>query len=59
MSPQEWNQVSHVLDFIIAQPAGKQIKGSPGATAIRGEAPKPQRKPKKQKEQPPEQLRMF
>jgi hypothetical protein len=38
----------------------KKIAESPGVTAVRGEASKPQRKPKKPKqEQPAEQLRMF
>jgi len=38
----------------------QKIKESPGVTAIRGEAPKPQRKPKKLKlEQPMEKQRMF
>ena len=37
----------------------QKIKESPGVTAIKGEAPKPQRKPRKPKEQPAEQLRMF
>ena len=46
------------IDYVMAQPSGKAIKESPGATAVRGEAPKPKRKPKT-KEQPPEQLRLF
>jgi hypothetical protein len=58
MSTDEWKAVSRTLDFIMAQPP-KPIKESPGVTAVRGEPPKPQRKPKKSKEQPPEQLRMF
>jgi hypothetical protein len=58
MRTEQWAQISRTLDYIMAQPTGKPIKESPGATAVRGEAPKPQRKPKK-KEQPPEQLRLF
>jgi hypothetical protein len=56
MSQDEWKAVSRTLDFIIAQ---QPTKESPGVTAVRGEAPKPQRKPKKTKEQPTEQLRLF
>lgn len=37
----------------------KKIAESPGVTAIRGEPPKPQRKPRKSKEQPPEQMKLF
>jgi hypothetical protein len=59
VSKDEWQAVSRTIDFIMAQPTGKPIKESPGVTAIRGEPPKPQRKPKKQKEQPAEQLRLF
>ncbi len=59
MSAEQWYQVSRTLDFIMAQPTGKPIAESPGVTAVRGEAPKQQRKPKKTKEQPPEQLRLF
>jgi hypothetical protein len=59
MSTEQWNQASHVLDYIMSQPTGKPIKESPGATAVRGEPPKPQRKPKRKAEQPPEQLRLF
>lgn len=58
MSSEQWYQVSHVLDYIMAQQPTKVIKESPGVIAIRGEAPQPARKPKK-KEQPAEQLRMF
>jgi hypothetical protein len=37
----------------------QRIKESPGVTAVKGEVSKPPRKPKKPKEQPPEQLRLF
>jgi hypothetical protein len=59
MSTDDWKAVSRTLDFIMSQQPTKVMKESPGVTAVRGEAPKPQRKPKKQKEQPPEQLRLF
>ena len=47
MSGEQWHQVSHVLDYIMAQPTDKPCKESPGATAVRGEPPKPHKKPKK------------
>ncbi len=60
MSNEQWNQASHVLDYILVQPTGKQIRESPGVASIKGEVEKPKRKPKKPKqEQPAEQLRMF
>ncbi len=60
MSEEQWKAVSRTLDFILAQPISKPIKESPGITAIRGEPPKKERKPKKQKNEPPaKQLRMF
>ncbi len=59
MSTDEWGQVSRLIDYVLAQQPAKPIKESPGATAVRGEPPKPQRKPKKSKEQPSEQLRLF
>jgi hypothetical protein len=49
MSQDEWKAVSRTLDFIMAQ---QPTKESPGVTAVRGEAPKPVRKPKKEKERP-------
>jgi hypothetical protein len=56
MSTDDWKAVSRTLDFIMAQ---QPVKESPGVTAVRGEPPKPQRKPRKPKEQPAEQLRLF
>ena len=58
MSIDQCGAVSRLIDYVMAQPSGKVIKESPGATAVRGGAPKPKRKPKT-KEQPPEQLRLF
>ncbi len=59
MSSEQWNQASHVLDYILAQPTGKPIKENPAIYGIRGDPEKPKRKPQKPKEQPPEQLRLF
>jgi len=60
MSNEQWQQVSHVLDFILAQPTSKPIKESSASYGIRGEPEQQKRKPKKQKkEQPAEQLRLF
>ena len=60
MSTEQWNQASHVLDYILAQPTGKPIKESQASYGIRGEPEQPKRKPKKQKkEQSAEQLRLF
>ena len=59
LSFDQWGRISHTLDFILKQQPTKVIKESPGVTAVRGEAPKPLRKTKKSKEQPPEQLRLF
>jgi hypothetical protein len=44
--------------YIRLETESKKVAESPGVTAIRGEAPKQPRKPKK-KEQPAEQMRMF
>ena len=52
MSTEQWTRISRTLDFIMSQQSTKVIKESPGATAVRGDPPKPQRKPKKSKEQP-------
>lgn len=61
MSTEQWNQVSHVLDYIMAQPTGKPTKESSASYGIRGEPEQPKRKPKteKPKEQQAEQLRLF
>jgi hypothetical protein len=60
VTSEQWNQTSHVLDYIMAQPTGKQIRESPGVASIRGEVEQPKRKPKKdKKEVPAQQLRMF
>ena len=61
MSSEQWNQASHVLDFILAQPTGKPIKESPASYGIRGQPEQPKRKPKKEKpkELAADQLRMF
>ena len=60
MSAEQWQQISHVLDYILAQPTGKPIKESPAGYDIKREPEQPKRKPKKQtKEQPAEQLRLF
>ncbi len=61
MSNEQWNQASHVLDYILAQLTGKQIRESPGATGVSGEPEKPKKKPKKAEVEKPqaEQLRMF
>lgn len=55
----QWGRISRTLDFILKQQPTKTIKESPAVYGIRGEAEKPQRKPKKKKEQPAEQLRLF
>ena len=59
MSIDDWGQISRLIDFVMAQPGGKPIKESPAIYSIKGEPEKPPRKPKKGKEQPPEQLRLF
>jgi len=47
-----------MLDYIFSQQPTKVIRERPGAQSIKGE-PEKTKKPKKPKEQPAEQLRMF
>jgi hypothetical protein len=58
MSSDEWRTVSNLIDYVMAQPNGKPTRESPAIYGIRGEPEKPPRKPKKAKEQPPEQMRV-
>jgi hypothetical protein len=44
MTTADWAQISRTLDYIMAQPTGKQIKDSPGAQSIKGEPEKPKRR---------------
>jgi hypothetical protein len=63
MEPEEFaSQLNHthlVKAYLRLAAESKKIKESPGVTAVRGEAPKPQRKKKPKVEQPVEQMRMF
>jgi hypothetical protein len=54
LSLDQWPRISRVLDFIQSQK-----KEEPGMYCIKEKPPKPQRKPKKPKDQPTEQLRLF
>lgn len=55
----QWGRISRTLDFILKQEPTKVIKESPGSFGVRGEPYKPARKPRKGKEQPVEQLKLF
>ena len=50
MSTDQWQQVSQIIDYIMAQP-NKPIKESPSTYSIKGEPEKPKKKQVK-KEKP-------
>ena len=56
MSTEQWQQVSRVLDFILAQ----KVKEEPGMYSIKERPLKPKNKQKRPKPEPQaEQLRLF
>ena len=61
MEPEETaNDHTHLMKaYLRLATESQKIAESPGVVAIRGEPPKPVRKQRKPKEQPPEQLRLF